>query len=216
MGTILLSAFCALALNVQSTEIKKDTIDKYVIDKQVVERFDGTQLEGKTISKYIIAYKDAGHVVEKTHVILTEAASSSVNLVGSPVNIRMKRTEDDAVGRMIINLGTPVNGIKYEALIVVDGKEMSPSDFSKMDAKEIFSMTVYKADSKVAKSYGEKGKNGVWWITTQANKTSENIYFIDGRRVDKSEMDKLSPDRIASMIVNKEEGNSVIEIRTKK
>ena len=81
MGTILLSAFCALALNVQSTEIKKDTIDKYVIDKQVVERFDGTQLEGKTISKYIIAYKYAGHVVEKTHVIFTEAASSSVNLV---------------------------------------------------------------------------------------------------------------------------------------
>ena len=117
---------------------------------------------------------------------------------------------------MIINLGTPVNGIKYEALIVVDGKEMSPSDFSKMDAKEIFSMTVYKADSKVAKSYGEKGKNGVWWITTKANNTSENIYIIDGRRVDKSEMDKLSPDRIASMIVNKEEGNSVIEIRTKK
>ena len=168
------------------------------------------------LAKYIIAYKDAGHVVEKTHVILTEAASSSVNLVGSPVNIRLKRTEDDSAGRMIINLGTPVNGIKYEALIVVDGKEMSPSDFSKMDAKEIFSMTVYKADSKVAKSYGEKGKNGVWWITTKANKTSENIYIIDGRRVDKREMDKLSPDRIASMIVNKEEGNSVIEIRTKK
>ena len=35
MGTILLSAFCALALNVQSTEIKKDTIDKYVIDKHI-------------------------------------------------------------------------------------------------------------------------------------------------------------------------------------
>ena len=77
-------------------------------------------------------------------------------------------------------------------------------------------MQVYKADSKVAQSYGEKGKNGVWWITTQANKTSENIYFIDGRRVDKSEMDKLSPDQIASMSVNKEEGNSVIEVRTKK
>ena len=215
MGTILLSAFCALALNMQSVEIKKDTIDKYVIDKKSIERFDGTQLEGKNISKYIIAYKDAGKVIEKTHVIYTEAASSSVNL-GAPVNIQLKRKEDDAVGSMIINLGMLVTGIKYEALVVVDGKEMSPSDFSKMNAKEIFSMQVYKADSKVAQSYGEKGKNGVWWITTQANKTSENIYFIDGRRVDKSEMDKLSPDQIASMSVNKEEGNSVIKVRTKK
>ena len=197
MGTILLSAFCALALNVQSIEIKKDTIDKYVIDKQVIERFNGSQLEGKTISKYIIAYKDEGNVVEKTHIIYTDSTNSPV-------------------GNMIVNLDKPVNGQKLETLIVVDGKEMSPSDFSKMDAKEIFSMTVYKADSKVAKSYGEKGRNGVWWITTKANKTSENIYIFDGRRVDKSEMDKLSPDRIASMIVNKEEGNSVIEIRTKK
>lgn len=215
MGTMLLSAFCALALNVQSIEIKKDTIDKYVIDKQVIKRFNGTQLEGKTISKYIIAYEDAGHVVEKTHVIFTEAASTSVNS-GTPVKIQLKRKEDDAVGNMIINLGTPVNGIKYEALVVVDGKEMSPSDFRKMDAKEIFSMTVYKADSKVAKSYGEKGKKGVLWVTTKANKTSENIYIIDGRRVDKSEINKLSPDQIASMSVNKKEGNSVIEIRTKK
>ena len=68
MKAILLSLLCTLALNVQSMEIKKDTIDKYVIDKQVIERFNGRQLEGKTISKYIIAYKNAGNVVEKNHI----------------------------------------------------------------------------------------------------------------------------------------------------
>lgn len=197
MGTILLSAFCALALNVQSVEIKKDTIDKYVIDKQVIERFNGTQLEGKTISKYIIAYKDEGNVVEKTHIIYTDSTNSPV-------------------GNMIVNLDKPVNGQKLETLIVVDGKEMSSSDFRKMNAEEIASMQVYKADSKMAKSYGEKGRDGVLWITTKANKASENIFFIDGRRAEKSEIDKLSPDKIANISVNKEEGISVIKVVTKK
>ena len=191
MGTILLSAFCALALNVQSVEIKKDTIDKYVIDKQVIERFNGTQLEGKTISKYIIAYKDAGNVVEKMHFILTGNESVSFS-------------------------NTPIKQSKYEGLVIVDGKEMSSDEFSKMNAKDIAGMKVYKAGSKVAESYGEPGKNGVLWITTKANKTSENIYFIDGRRVEKDEVDKLSPNKIASMTVKKEEGNSVIQIVTKK
>ena len=197
MGTILLSAFCALALNVQSVEIKKDTIDKYVIDKQVIERFNGSQLEGKTISKYIIAYKDEGNVVEKTHIIYTNSTNSPV-------------------GNMIVNLDKPVNGQKLETLIVVDGKEMSSSDFRKMNAEEIASMQVYKADSKMAKSYGEKGRDGVLWITTKANKTSENIFFIDGRRAEKSEIDKLSPDKIANISVNKEKGISVIKVVTKK
>ena len=191
MGTLLLLAFCTLALNVQSVEIKKDTIDKYVIDKQTIERFNGTQLEGKTISKYIIAYKDAGNVVEKMHFILTGNESVSFS-------------------------NTPIKQSKYEGLVIVDGKEMSSDEFSKMNAKDIAGMKVYKAGSKVAESYGETGKNGVLWITTKANKTSENIYFIDGRRVEKGEVDKLSPDRIASMSVNKEEGNSVVLVVTKK
>ena len=64
MKALLLSVFCALVMNVQAMEIKKDTIDQYIIDKKVIERFDGTQLEGKTILKYIIAYKDAGNTVQ--------------------------------------------------------------------------------------------------------------------------------------------------------
>ena len=191
MGTILLSAFCALALNMQSVEIKKDTIDKYIIDKQVIERFNGSQLEGKTVSKYMIVYKDAGNVIEKTHVIITDG-----------VNISFKNKS--------------ANQVKYEGLVMVDGKEMSFSDFRKMNAEEIASMQVYKADSKMAKSYGEKGRDGVLWITTKANKASENIFFIDGRRAEKSEIDKLSPDKIANISVNKEKGISVIKVVTKK
>ena len=191
MKTILLSLFCLLALNVKGQEIKKDTIDRYLIDKQVIERFDGSQLEGKTISKYMIAYKHIGNIVEKNHIIITEKE-------GIPMN------------------GKPVKIMKYEGLIIVDGKETAFNDISNLKADEIASMEIYKADSKVAKSYREKGKNGVMMITTKTNKTLGNIYFIDGERVKKEDVDKLSPNKIASMNVSKKEGVSVVDIVTKK
>lgn len=190
MKTILLSLFCVLALNVRSRN-KKDTIDRYLIDKQVIERFDGSQLEGKTISKYMIAYKHIGNIVEKNHIIITEKQ-------GIPMN------------------GKPVRMMKYEGLIVVDGKETAFNDISNLKTDEIASMEIYKADSKVAKSYGEKGKNGVMMITTKANKALENIYFVDGERVKKEDVDRLSPNKIASMNISKEEGFSVVNIITKK
>ena len=191
MKTILLSVLCTLTLNVQSMEVKKDTIDKYVIDKQIIERFDGTQLEGKTISKYIIAYKNVGNMVEKNHIIITEKHGITLN-------------------------GKPVKIMKYEGLIIIDGKEASVNELSQLKAEEIAKMENYKAGSKVAESYGEKAEKGVLWITSKNNKTSENIYFIDGRRAEKDEVDKLSPNKIASVKVNKKEGNSVIEVTTKK
>lgn len=191
MKTILLSLFCVLALNVKAQEIKKDTIDRYLIDKQVIERFDGSQLEGKTISKYMIAYKHIDNIVEKNHIIITEKQ-------GIPMN------------------GKPVKIMKYEGLIIVDGKETAFNDISNLKTDEIASMEIYKADSKVAKSYGEKGEKGVMMITTKTNKTLENIYFIDGKRVKKEDVDKLSPNKIASMNVSKKEGVSVIDIVTKK
>ena len=191
MKAILLLALCTLTLNVQSMDVKKDTINKYVIDKQVIERFDGTQLEGKTISKYIIAYRNVGNVVEKNHVIITENKSFSLN-------------------------GKKVNQIKYDGLIVIDGKEAEISDLGLLKTEEIVKMVNYKAGSKVAESYGEKGNKGVIMIVTKANNSSETIYLIDGKRVEKSEVDKLSPDRIASMTVDKKEGSSVFDIVTKK
>ncbi len=191
MKAILLSLFCVLASNIQGQVSKKDTIDKYVIDKQIIERFDGTQLEGKTVSKYIIAYKDAGKTVEKNHIIFTDKQETSLN-------------------------GKPVKIMKYEGLIIVDGKEIPLNDLSKMKTDEITNMEVYKSGSKVAQSYGEKGKNGVLMITTKTNKHSENIYIIDGKRVDKKVVSELPRSKIASMNISKKEGMSVVDIVTKK
>ena len=197
MKTILLSLFCAFVFNVYSVEIKKDTIDKYVIDKQVIELFDGTQLEGKTISKYMIAYKDAGDVIEKTHVIFTTDKSVTIN---TPLTNGV------------------LNGIVYEGLILVDEKEIPKNELGNIvKTEEIANVNVFKPGSEVANSYGEKGKNGVLMITTKKGKNSSgNICFVDGKRVEEDKVKKLSPDKIASMTVKKEDGASVIYIVTKK
>lgn len=198
MSTVLLSAFFAMALNAQSGEMKKDTIDTYLIDKQKIEHFVGTQLEGKTISKYIIAYKTTGEVVERIHVIMTTPPKIVLN--------------DDKA----ISTDNQLRG-KMAALIVMDGKEISSEQLSKVNPDDIVNVNVYKPGSKVAKSYGEKGEKGVIVVVTKAGKLNDDIiYFVDGKKTTKQEVDRLSPDQIASITVNKKDGVGVMEITTKK
>lgn len=205
MGVFLLSALCAMFFNTHNEEIRKDTIDRYVIDKQIVENFDGTQLEGKTISKYIIAYKDAGSVVERKHVIFTHKNSLRIGNVG----INTKTNGNYLDGNSL------VRGDVFSGIFIVDGKETSVHELVNV-ANDIEHINVFKPGSDVAKSYGEKGNNGVIVVTTRTNKNGGHICFVDGRRVEKSEVDKLSSDKIESMTVKKEEGASVIYIVTKK
>ncbi|MBQ2877611.1 MAG: hypothetical protein IJE42_01585 [Bacteroidaceae bacterium] len=205
MGVFLLSALCAMFFNTHNEEIRKDTIDRYVIDKQIVENFDGTQLEGKTISKYIIAYKDAGNVVERKHVIFTHKNSLRIGNVA--INSTTKGNYLDG--------NSLVRGDVFSGIFIVDGKETSVHELVNV-ANDIEHINVFKPGSDVAKSYGEKGNNGVIVVTTKTNKNGGHICFVDGRRVEKSEVDKLSSDKIESMTVKKEKGTSVIYIVTKK
>lgn len=205
MGVFLLSALCAMFFNTHNEEIRKDTIDRYVIDKQIVENFDGTQLEGKTISKYIIAYKDAGNVVERKHVIFTHKNSVTIG------NVAINST----TSRNYLDGNSLVSGDVFSGIFIVDGKETSVHELVNV-ANDIEHINVFKPGSDVAKSYGEKGNNGVIVVTTRTNKNGGHICFVDGRRVEKSEVDKLSSDKIESMTVKKEEGTSVIYIVTKK
>lgn len=205
MGVFLLSALCAMFFNTHNEEIRKDTIDRYVIDKQIVENFDGTQLEGKTISKYIIAYKDAGSVVERKHVIFTHKNSLTIG------NVAINST----TSRNYLDGNSLVRGDVFSGIFIVDGKETSVHELVNV-ANDIEHINVFKPGSDVAKSYGEKGNNGVIVVTTRTNKNGGHICFVDGRRVEKSEVDKLSSDKIESMTVKKEEGTSVIYIVTKK
>lgn len=222
MRTILLTALCAVAIGTQA-KVANDTIDKYIIDKQPIEHFDGSQLEGKRISKYMIAYKQGKGVVEKHHVIYTDAKI-----------VRLTGNDDKSVS------------VVTEPLLIVDGKEISPEDFAKLNSQAIDHIDVLKAGSKAAEeTFGEKGKNGVIIVTTKATKSNATtdgevdflvykaLIIVDGKETSPEDFAKLKPEssaeyaeRFASMEIFKpgskeaksygEKGrNGVIIVKTK-
>ena len=184
MRTLLLTALCAVAISSQAVEEKRDTVDKYIIDKKAVAHFDGSQLEGKRVQKYMIAYKENGNVVEKNHLIYTDGQASIV-LSGAVTD----------------------NGIivenTVEALIVVDGTEVSPESFSKMNAEDINSMTVLKEKSAVM-LYGDKGRKGVILVETKAGSVkAKPLILVDGHECTPDEIDTIKQEDILNVVTYK-------------
>ncbi len=183
MKSILLTALCAVAIGTQA-KVANDTIDKYIIDKQPVERFDGSQLEGKCISKYMIAYKQGKGVVERHHVIYT----------------------GDEAEKTLRNSNGPVVSMATNPLLIVDGKETSPEDFAKLNSQTIDHIDVLKAGSKAAEEvYGEKGKDGVIIVTTKSSNPNvatdgevdflvyKPLIIVDGKETSPEDFAKLKP-----------------------
>lgn len=210
MKTFILTALCAVALTAQAQEAKRDTIDKYIIDKQPIAHFDGSQLEGKRIWKYMIAYKESGNVVVKNHVIYTS------NETEKPVII-----EGDANGPIVVSkmLGP---------LIIVDGKESSNEEMALIKSEDIVSVNVFEPRSEIAKSYGEKGSKGVIMVTTKATsvtKVVEPLIIVDGKEISQEDFAKINSAEIANITVLKPESavkiwgnkgcNGVIVVETK-
>ena len=195
MKSILIAALCAVAFTAQAEEAKRDTIHKYTIDKQAVEHFDGSQLEGKHIAKYIIAYKENGNVVEKHHVIYTG--------------------NEDAKIVMITKDNDNLSGVE-EPLIIVDKKEMSKDDFAKLPPEEITHIYVLKPESQAAiEVYGEKGKNGVIEVTTKnatTASTHDPLIIVDNKEVTKEEYEKIAPEKIDHIDVLKPESQAAKEL----
>lgn len=216
MRTILLTALCAVVISTQA-KVANDTIDKYIIDKQAVAHFNGSQLVGKYISKYKITYKKGRGVVERHHVISTDdVVEKTVREIGngnasiismtkkplilvngietSPADFAKLKPEDIAHIEVIkdTDLATRqwgskgLNGViivttktssgsqnSGVALIIVDGKEITPTLFAKMKSEDIENVTVLKSGSTAARSYGNKGRNGVIIVTTKAGKKNK-------------------------------------------
>ena len=99
-------------------------------------------------------------------------------------------------------------------MIIVDGKEVDANFKTKLKEEDIASISVCQPTSQIAKSYGEKGNKGVLILTTKANKdTDDFLYFIDGKIASKKNVEKLSPEKIASMVCNMEERAIFIETK---
>jgi len=71
MGTLLISTICSILLSTGSLTEPSDTTEKYFINGEAVEYFDGSQLVGKTIKSWKIAFASSGKTVLKVHNIIT-------------------------------------------------------------------------------------------------------------------------------------------------
>lgn len=77
MLTTLISMICALNMSVGTPAV--DTVDVYVIDKVMIENFDGSQLKGKTVLNYTITLCDG----IRTHNITTQQGSEKSSSTAS-------------------------------------------------------------------------------------------------------------------------------------
>ena len=214
MKSILIAALCAVSFTTQAEEAKRDTIHKYTIDKQAIEHFDGSQLEGKHISKYIIAYKENGNVVEKHHVIYTGNEDAKV--------IRIAKDNDKSL--------SVVSNKLVGQLIAIDGREVTKEEMLKIKSEDVVSVNVLAPGSKAAEAYGEKGRNGVILVETKTAKnlsvTTNPIVVIDGKEASDEDLAEIDPTQIANVTVLKagsdaakaygDKGkNGVIQVTTK-
>ena len=123
-----------------------------------------------------------------------------------------------APAKPTVNLKNIVYGYdSNKPLIIVDGVEWPGGvDVNILDANKIEEVSVWKNGS-AANKYGEKGKNGVLFITTkkQADANPQTgelrtkkipgnvLYYLNGKQITKEVVDLLDPDKIKSIDVLK-------------
>ena len=212
MRTLFLLALSATAITAYAQEAMRDTIDKYIINRQQVAHFDGSQLNGKLISKYTIAYKNSGNVVEKNHVIFTAGYSDvpSRKGVNDVITTSVRIAEND-----VISVAT-TNEVGYstdkDALLIVDGNVISSEEYAKVE--DIVYLTVINnKDGKAEAIYGDKARNGVIIATTKNYKTDylPPLFVVDGKEITDKEFGEIKADNIASMTILKKGSDAARE-----
>ena len=177
----------------------------YFIDGKRVENFDGSQLVGKTVKHYDL--KRLEHVI--IHNIFTTDDWVKIEGTNSATTVRVLSAEEAAAQGIPLTPGSMKTSMR-NPLIIVDGQEFTGNIYSDIGTGNIKSMYVYDADSEVAKSYGDKGKNGVIKIFTE--KMPEAVtYFINGKKASKADFNKLSPDSIKVIKVLKRGSAAAIQ-----
>ena len=201
MKRIIFLALSAMLLCLMASAQEKH----YFIDGKRVENFDGSQLVGKTVKHYDL--KRLEHVI--IHNIFTTDDWVKIEGTNSATTVRVLSAEEAAAQGIPLTPGSMKTSMR-NPLIIVDGQEFTGNIYSDIGTDNIKSMNVYDADSEVAKSYGDKGKNGVIKIFTE--KMPEAVtYFINGKKASKADFNKLSPDSIKVIKVLKRGSAAAIQ-----
>ena len=186
MRKFLLTALCAMVIGSQAKEAN-DTIDKYIIDKRPIAHFNGSQLEGKCISKYTIAYKKGKGAVERHHIIYTTGDNAE----------KVKRAVKNGKGL--------IASMTKEPLILIDGTETTPADFAKIKPEEISHIEVIKDTKLATKQWGSKGRNGAIIVTTKIPAGSQDsgnpLVIVDGKEITCAQFAKMKSEDIDNVTV---------------
>ena len=146
----LLSVLVCGSLKAAPLTAAPDTLQQYFINGQRVEKFDGSQLVGKTVEAYTIddIISPYTHEPVRVHSIVTEDAN--LPKPSSTIQIRKASGQPDPV-------------------FVVDGKQVTKKDFEALNPTQIKSMTVIKNGSQESVKKYAGWENGVILIETKKN-----------------------------------------------
>ena len=169
MKKYLLSAICILMIGTVSVQAQKKQVTQYIIDGSLVEKFDGSMLEGRYVNSYKIETVTQGNVIVERHIILTNKSISSI-----------KASADTT---KVISFG------KYPEPVYVlnDERIISKEEFNQLNINGIKSIEVIKKnDSEIAKKYSSEGR-GVIIVWTKQSESSTYKPLGDAVRVISSE-----------------------------
>ena len=164
---------------------KTDTVNRYIINGQTVNNFNGTQLQGKTVTSYNVATQNEKNRVVVTHNITTDGAkqnpaqSSNQNQKPTPM-FKFEVKGNDGVSYV-----TEADMLKIVDGVVVD-ELPGPGNY--------ISAKAWGPGSPEAKEFGEIGKNGVVIVRTKQIPTKINSVYSDQLNmviIDKDDSGKL-------------------------
>ena len=144
----LLSVLVCGSLKAAPLTAPSDTLVQYFINGQRVEKFDGSQLVGKTIEAYTI----------------DEFISPYTN---SPVRVHSIVTEDAHLPKPSSTIQMRKAAGQPDPVFVIDGKQVTKKDFETMNPAQIKSMTVIKNGSLEEVKKYEGWENGVILVVTK-------------------------------------------------
>lgn len=169
MAGIILSTICTAALGMAALPASADTTNVFIIDNVVVKNFNGSQLNGKTISAYDIVLSEAGSKTVRTHVIKTAPFGNTISYTKTETS--PGTSSDDLIPFFRVDTSN--------AVIFLDGKLVSEAEFNAVDVNKISSINEMRGQSAVdyLRALRDEGKYdgtteglGVLVVTTRSGK----------------------------------------------
>ena len=145
----------------------------YVIDNVAVQNFDGSQLQGKTITNYQISTQGSGKKAVTVHAITTAPANVTMSIspiggsIDNPIIIRPSGAPDIPEGvaaendlpQAKVTIRGYAGASDKDPVLIIDAKRYDDTSVLKtIDPKQIKSITVLK-DEAAMKTYD--APNGV-------------------------------------------------------